>query len=121
MRALDSIAFWVAVMYTAYLALLGVAGLLAGRSGVASHAPRRRFAVVVPAHDEEAVLPLLLDALARLAYPKALYEVVVVADNCRDATAGIAGDGGTRVLERIDPDHRGKGYALSWALTTLLK
>src|SRR5262249_61331498 len=101
---LDSIAFWVTAVYPAYLVLLGMAALLARRERLPARRVRHRFGVVVPAHDEEAVLPLLLESLNRLAYPKELYEVIVVADNCRDETARIAREGGARVQERMDPE-----------------
>jgi glycosyltransferase involved in cell wall biosynthesis len=54
----------------------------------------RELSVVIPAHDEERVLPRLLGRLAddRL-------EVVVVANGCRDATAEIARAAGARVVE----------------------
>jgi glycosyltransferase involved in cell wall biosynthesis len=52
------------------------------------------LSVVIPAHDEERVLPRLLSALAddRL-------EVIVVANGCRDATADVARAAGVRVVE----------------------
>ncbi|PYM53775.1 MAG: glycosyl transferase, partial [Candidatus Rokuibacteriota bacterium] len=74
-----------------------------------------------PAHDEEAVLPSLLNALDRLDYPRPLYEVIVIADNCGDATARIAREHGARVLERTDLTRRGKGQALGWALDPLVR
>ncbi|QLQ34916.2 glycosyltransferase [Micromonospora robiginosa] len=50
-----------------------------------------RLAVVVPAHDEQASLPAclasVLDSLRRLPVRA---EVIVVADDCRDATAAVA-------------------------------
>src|SRR5262245_24056268 len=98
-----------------------MAALLARRERLPARRVRHRFGIVVPAHDEETVLPLLLESLNRLAYPKELYEVIVVADNCRDETARIAREGGARVHERTDPEHCGKGHALSWALTRLVR
>src|SRR3712207_5959010 len=44
------------------------------------------------------------------------YEVVVVADNCTDATVAIARAAGVTVWERSDPSRRGKGWALAWAI-----
>ncbi len=79
-----------------------------------------RLAVVIPAHDEEPVLAATLASLRAQEYPAALFEVVVVADNCSDATAAIARTAGAMVLERFDPVRRGKGYALDWALARLL-
>lgn len=52
------------------------------------------MSVVIPAHDEERVLPRLL---ASLADPR--LEVIVVANGCRDATADIARTAGVRVVE----------------------
>ncbi|MBJ7330560.1 MAG: glycosyltransferase [Solirubrobacteraceae bacterium] len=83
-------------------------------------APRTRFVVLVPAHDEEAGVGATVAAVLREAYPPELLRVVVVADNCTDATAEVARAAGADVLERDDPDHRGKGAALAWAIPQLL-
>lgn len=83
--------------------------------------PRRRFAVVVPAHDEEEGIGSTLTNLFALDYPRDLFAVVVVADNCTDATAAVARRSGATVLERNDPDRRGKGYALRFAFATLME
>jgi len=74
-----------------------------------------RFVVVVPAHNEAAGLPATLATLARLEWPEAARRVLVVADNCSDATADVARRHGVEVLERHDTVHRGKGYALAAA------
>ncbi|HEV2058447.1 MAG TPA: glycosyltransferase family 2 protein [Solirubrobacteraceae bacterium] len=78
-----------------------------------------RLLILVPAHDEEQILPHTLRAVARLDYPQARSSVVVIADNCTDATAEVARTGGARVLVRCEPDCRGKGQALAWALRRL--
>jgi len=79
-----------------------------------------RFAILLPAHDEEAVLGTLLGSLAELDYPKGSYTVYVVADNCTDSTAEVAqATGWVHVYERFDEVKRGKGYALSWLLQRL--
>jgi 1,2-diacylglycerol 3-beta-glucosyltransferase len=79
-----------------------------------------RFAVLVPAHDEEAVIETTLASLGRMSYPPERWIAFVVADNCSDATAQIAGRAGARVLERHEPHQRGKGRALNWALDRVL-
>jgi cellulose synthase/poly-beta-1,6-N-acetylglucosamine synthase-like glycosyltransferase len=100
-----------------YLSVLSIAAL-AGRSRhSAGHAaPSARFAVLVPAHNEEAVLGAMLASLRRLDYPPTLMDVQVVADNCTDATAAIAREAGVSVYERHDETEIGKGYALRWLL-----
>lgn len=84
---------------------------LAGDTGPA----RMRFDIVVPAHDEEAGIAATIASLQALDYPKDHYRVLVVADNCTDATAHVARVAGATVLERRDPGRRGKGHALAFA------
>ncbi len=52
-------------------------------------------------------------------YPRSQFDVVVIADNCSDTTATIAGSAGAIVLERTDTTSRGKGYALRWCFDKL--
>jgi len=75
------------------------------------------FDVVVPAHDEAAGIGETISSLKRLSWPSAQYRILVVADNCNDATAAISRDAGATVLERRDLTRRGKGYALAHAFT----
>lgn len=79
------------------------------------------FVVLVPAHDEEPVIAATLDSLTALDYPPERVDVVVVADNCTDATAAVARNAGATVLEREDPTRRGKGHALAWAFDRILE
>jgi hypothetical protein len=78
-----------------------------------------RFVILIPAHDEEQVIGATLAAVERLSYPRDRRRVVVIADNCSDGTAAAAARAGATVLERREPDHRGKGHALNWALDRL--
>ena len=73
------------------------------------------FDVIVPAHDEAAGIGKTISSLKRLSWPSAQYRIVVVADNCSDATASVSLDAGATVLERQDSTRRGKGYALAHA------
>ena len=87
----------------------------------AASVPLTRFDVVVPAHDEEAGIARTIASLAALDYPASMFRVVVVADNCSDATAERARAAGATVLERVDTQRRGKGYALSFAFDACLR
>lgn len=81
---------------------------------------RPSFALLLPAHDEEAMLGNLLESLARLDYPRDRYTVYVIADNCTDNTVDVARTTGwVRVCERLDEVKRGKGYALNWVFNKL--
>jgi hypothetical protein len=80
----------------------------------------QRVAIVVPAHNEEAMVAATVQSLRRSAEahggPAGVY---VVADNCSDSTAAAATSAGARVLERIDETRRGKGFALDYAIARL--
>jgi 1,2-diacylglycerol 3-beta-glucosyltransferase len=81
--------------------------------------PPPRLIFLVPAHDEELLLPGCLTSLFAQHYPPERMEVVVVADNCSDRTAEIARAHGATVMERHDEARRGKPWAVSWALDRL--
>ncbi len=83
--------------------------------GVERSSRSMRFAVIVPAHDEEATIETVLESLSRLNWPRTRVRIHVVADNCTDGTAARARERGARVLVRTDPERRGKGYALESA------
>lgn len=102
------------------LLILLAAAASARRHPVSPSAPPLRLAVVVPAHNEEAVLADTLASLNSQSYPAECFESVVVADNCTDATAAIARRFGATVLERTHASERGKGYALNHAVSYLL-
>lgn len=90
--------------------------LLSARLPAPERSDRRMtFDVIVPAHNESAVLARVLASLGALDWPRAQYRTLVVADNCTDDTADLARKLGAVVLERRDPEHRGKGYALDFA------
>lgn len=76
--------------------------------------PKKRFALIVAAHNEEMVIDQILDSMGQLDYPKELYDVFVIADNCTDKTAEIAKNHNAIVYERFNAEKRGKGYALEW-------
>jgi cellulose synthase/poly-beta-1,6-N-acetylglucosamine synthase-like glycosyltransferase len=78
-----------------------------------------RFAIVVPAHNEELLVGRLLESARGQDYPGELFDTIVVADNCTDATATISRNQGATVLERVDERNRGKGYAIKWALEAI--
>lgn len=79
-----------------------------------------RFAVVVAAHNEERVIGELVRNLHSLNYPRELYDVYVIADNCADSTAEIAKEKGAIVMERFNKVDIGKGYALEFAFDIIL-
>lgn len=78
---------------------------------------RPRVAVLVPAHNESALIVATLDALR--AQLQADDRLLVVADNCSDDTAALARAAGAEVIERSNSQQRGKGYALDFGVRHL--
>jgi len=77
--------------------------------------PEKKFAMVVAAHNEEVVVGGIIESLNALDYPRDLYDIMIIADNCSDRTAEIAREHeGAMVFERFVSDKKGKGYALEW-------
>jgi cellulose synthase/poly-beta-1,6-N-acetylglucosamine synthase-like glycosyltransferase len=88
------------------------------RAYPASHSRRdQRVTVVVPAHNEStALLPTLADIKTQIHVNDRL---LVVADNCSDDTAAVAATAGAEVIERNEPERKGKGYALAHGIEYL--
>ena len=80
-----------------------------------------RLAAVIPAHNEEALVGACVASILSSAQAGPSCKIVVVADNCTDATATRASEAGARVLVRDDFQRRGKGYALRFAFDQLLE
>ena len=96
-------------VYNLGVALWGLPNQAAIRRGTR----RRRLRVVIPAHNEAAVIGSVLSDLAGQDYPADRVRVAVIADRCTDDTVLVVRQ--AEVVERRDgPD--GKGAALSWYL-----
>lgn len=100
------------VLVTAFFAIEVICGL----SPVRSPSPagdRVRAVIVIPAHDEQAVIARTVAELKREAPETA--RILVVADNCSDGTEAAAHSAGAEVIRRTDSERRGKGFALAAA------
>lgn len=82
--------------------------------------PEKSFALIVAAHNEETVVGTLIENLLKMEYPRELFDVFVICDNCTDGTADIVrGYEGVYACERTNPNQRGKGFAIEWMLKKL--
>lgn len=78
-----------------------------------------RYAILIAARNEEAVIGHLLDSIRAQDYPAELLQTYVVADNCTDRTAQIAREHGAMVYTRFNTQQIGKGYALNHLLAQI--
>ena len=97
---------------TAFFAVEIMLGLRPAR-GAAARRKKPSAVIVIPAHDEAEVVGATLQRL-KVALGEGM-RILVIADNCADTTAEIAGDHGVEVVERTNAQDRGKGFALAFA------
>jgi len=103
------------------LLVLTLGALVPRRRPAPADAAPGRLAVLVPAHDEARTIERCVASLRACAGAGDDVDLVVVADNCTDDTAARARRAGAEVLERVDPERRGKGYALDYGFRALLE
>jgi len=106
--------------FLVYLAALTLLALMAKQIKVFKEEYQKKFAIVIPAHNEEHNIAKTVHSALSLEYPQEKFTVIVVADNCTDQTASIAKVAGAKVYERVDNTLRGKGYALRWIFDTII-
>ncbi len=73
-----------------------------------------KYGICIAARNEEKVIGNLIDSIHKQDYPKDLYTIFVVADNCTDSTAELCRSKGAIVYERFDNEHKTKGFALQF-------
>lgn len=81
-----------------------------------SSGPRPRVLVLMPAHNESTLIVPAARSLRNLDPTFAELRTVIIADNCTDDTAALARSQGVEVLERTNPEVRGKPAAIQWAV-----
>ncbi len=107
------------IVYQLYISIFGFKKV---SKDYEDHDPKLKYLVLVPAHNEEAVISGIVENLQSMDYPKELYDFYILADNCTDRTAEIARGMGANVLEshKESPDMpTGKPIVLQKALKTL--
>lgn len=80
-----------------------------------------KYAIVIAARNEEAVIGNLLDSINKQDYPKKLITTFVVCDNCTDNTFKVAKKHGAICYVRFDDKHKTKGYALQYLFECIEK
>lgn len=107
------------IVYQLYISIFGFKKVT---KDYQDHDPKLKYLVLVPAHNEEAVISGIISNLQSMDYPKELYDFYILADSCQDRTAAIAREMGANVLETFkeSPDApTGKPIVLQKALNAL--
>lgn len=73
-----------------------------------------KYAILIPARNEEPVIANLINSIKKQDYPSELVTIFVVADNCTDNTAKVARENGAICYEHFNENERTKGFALKY-------
>ena len=117
LRFLESMQWVLFICFTAayaYQIFYLLVGLWGKQRGGVENAELHRYAAIISARNESAVIGRLIRTLKEQDYPSELLDVIVVADNCTDNTAEVARSAGAIVYERFNKVQVGKGYALDY-------
>lgn len=107
---------WIVTIFWLYQLIVSICSLVKLKDKPILEDKQNRFMAIIPAHNEESVVGNLVESLTKQNYPKELYDIYVIADNCTDKTAEIAKNAGAIVYERFDEKNKTKGHALKWFL-----
>lgn len=112
---------WLMIVYWIYNIVIGFCALIRLKEKPLKVDKKHKFMMIIPAHNEEKVIGNLIESLKVLDYPKELYDIFVIEDNCTDNTGKIAREAGCKVYTRNDSKKKTKGYALNWFLAKVLE
>jgi len=100
-----------------YTIVLAFAGLRPQKL-ILKHEAIKRFACLIPAHNETSVIGDLIESLKNQAYPSRLFDIYIIADHCEDDTAKIAERHGAKAYIR-NSGSKGKGSVIRFFLDKL--
>lgn len=110
LKAIMYILFVLVNLYGLYFAVIGLNFFRREKTYPESDV-FHKFAILIPARNEEAVIRQCVESLEKLAYPDDAYEIFVLANNCSDRTVEEAKKTGATVLE-YNENIRNKGDVL---------
>lgn len=109
---------WILKILSGYTAVMGICFLLPRKKKPVAE-PKTKFAVLVAARDEENVIGALVDSLVKQDYPDALYDIIVIPNNCTDDTEGAAIRAGAKIFHCEEPV-KSKGEVLHQVFDKLM-
>lgn len=111
---IQQLLIWIITAFWTYQLIISVASFFKMKEKPILKDKKHTFMIIIPAHNEEAVVGELVESLDHQTYAKDKFDVYVIADNCTDNTAKVAREKGANVYERFDDTKKTKGYALNW-------
>lgn len=105
------------MLYTVYYIAMALF-TFTNRKLVKKYENKNKFAIIIPARDEEKVIGNLIDSLNSQNYPEKLYDIYVLPNNCTDNTKQIAISKNANIIE-LYYQVKCKGEVLKYAFDYL--
>ncbi len=116
----NDVILWILSLFTFHYAAYVIIGIFFTKKFEPAK-NMHKYAILIPARNEQAVIGNLLNSIKRQDYPSELITIFVVADNCTDDTARIAREHGAICYERFNDRDRTKGFALQFLFENIEK
>jgi len=97
-RSIAWIASFLLTIYASYFTIISLFSLLPQKRKE-KFEPKHKFTAIIAARNEEIVIGNLIDSLQHQKYPKELFDVIVIPNNCTDGTRQVAVSKGTKVFD----------------------
>lgn len=118
---ISRVIFVLVAIYSAYFIVTGWLGITKKNKVIFKSTKRKnKFAILIPARNEESVISYLVDSLKKQDYPNSKYEIYVIPNNCTDNTKSVAKKNGANIIECTVPT-KTKGDVLKFAFDKLKK
>ena len=98
-KILYYIVFYLSLTYGLFFLVTGFWGFAKnGRKQIKNHKPKTRFNILIAARNEGKVIGSLIESLKNQDYPKDLYKIYVIPNNCTDDTEEVAKKAGAKIV-----------------------
>ena len=105
-------------IYGLYFLITGLFSFRKKQNSIKHHKPKYKLAVLIAARNEEKVIKGLIDSLYKQKYPKNLYDIFVIPNNCTDNTELISKNSGAKIIN-CEIEVKSKGEVLEYVLNKL--
>lgn len=108
------------LLYGLYFCITGLFIFKKNKRKIKTHQPKHRLAILIASRNEENVIGNLVDSLMKQNYPKDLFDVFVIPNNCTDNTEKVAKKNGAKII-KCKEKVSSKGEVLKYTFQNLLK
>lgn len=115
------ILFTLTLIYALYFGITGLFGFKnMYKKLTKKHKAKHKFAILIASRNEEEVVPNLIKSLLKQNYPKELFDVYVIPNNCTDNTEKVSKKSGAKIIKCTIPT-KSKGEVLKFTFDKLSK